>query len=137
MNKELNIPICRAKKKDSVEYIVEQFYYESIGGLDMLGGEHAYEIDKSTLAIHFPGMIDSDGVKIFASLSEDFKGSSIINGRNENQYIIRVEKGTPICYHRNIRGVDQGYQRWGNLQRFYDVDMRNIFNSMKAAGIQE
>jgi len=37
-----------------------------------------YEIDPSTLAIHFPDMIDSEGTKIFASLSEDGKGGDIV-----------------------------------------------------------
>ena len=37
-----------------------------------------YEIDPSTLAIHFPDMIDSEGTKIFASLSEDGKGGDKI-----------------------------------------------------------
>jgi hypothetical protein len=33
-----------------------------------------FKIHKSTLAIHFPDMIDSEGTKIFASLSKDGKG---------------------------------------------------------------
>ena len=32
--------------------------------------EHIYEIDTTTLSIHFPNMIDIKGNKIFASLSE-------------------------------------------------------------------
>jgi hypothetical protein len=38
-----------------------------------------FEIDPSTLAIHFPAMVDSEGNKIFASLSEDGKGGDICN----------------------------------------------------------
>ena len=41
--------------------------------------EHITEIDKTTLAIHFPDMLDSQGNKIFASLSEDGKGGDIIH----------------------------------------------------------
>ena len=40
--------------------------------------EHITEIDPTTLAIHFPDMLDSQGNKIFASLSEDGKGGDII-----------------------------------------------------------
>ena len=39
--------------------------------------EHIYEIDPTTLSIHFPDMIDSQGNKIFASLQEDGKGGDI------------------------------------------------------------
>ena len=38
--------------------------------------EHIYEIDPTTLSIHFPDMIDSKGNKIFASLN--IKGGSLI-----------------------------------------------------------
>lgn len=41
------------------------------------------EIDPSTLAIHFPDMIDSEGTKIFASLSEDGKGGSLVQMKDE------------------------------------------------------
>ena len=54
-----------------------------------------YEIDPSTLAIHFPDMIDSEGTKIFASLSEDGKGGDNLVypkwvGWGEPQNIIRA-----------------------------------------------
>lgn len=44
------------------------------------GEMYARGIDTTTLAIHFPDMLDSQGNKIFASLSEDGKGASIIEG---------------------------------------------------------
>ena len=40
--------------------------------------EHIYEIDPTTLSIHFPDMLDSKGNKIFASLQEDGKGGDIM-----------------------------------------------------------
>ena len=82
--RKINIPIYRAKKIDSDEY-VEGFYFNR---KNMLGKtiyhkiDHSTtcdkftEIDPSTLAIHFPDLIDSDGTKIFASLSEDGKGGN-------------------------------------------------------------
>ena len=77
------IPIFRGKKIDSEEWVegyYKKFYYLGSGeGKDVI--VHSYdrlqdEIDPSTLAIHFPDMIDSEGNKIFASLSEDGKGGS-------------------------------------------------------------
>lgn len=86
------IPIYRAKKIDSDEWIdgsyisdffdVESNKYigEVIYKLTSTIGKDYFQIDQSTLAIHFPDMIDSDGNKIFASLSEDGKGGDIVSG---------------------------------------------------------
>ena len=40
--------------------------------------EHIYEIDPTTISIHFPTILDSQESKIFASLQEDGKGGDII-----------------------------------------------------------
>ena len=93
--KELNIPIYRAKKIDSEEYVegylLEDygigFYIQTSKYLEFIisdRGERGIEVDYliqidiSTLSIHFPDMLDSEGNKIFASLSEDGKGGDII-----------------------------------------------------------
>lgn len=70
-----NIPLYRAKKIDGDEYVIgflfkdyynfKWFIHDSV---------QTDEIDPSTLSIHFPDMLDSEGGKIFASLSEDGKG---------------------------------------------------------------
>ena len=89
-----NIPIYRAKKIDSDEYI-EGYYFKEIDEeasrdeqsftwysvLRTSYGDHYKDIkiDPSTLAIHFHCMLDSDNKKIFASLSEDGKGGDIVN----------------------------------------------------------
>ena len=93
----MNIPIYRAKKIDSDEY-VEGFLYQDIieyvqsDGINIDEYKKALDInswyimnnlsmtdmiDKTTLAIHFPDMLDNQGNKIFASLSEDGKGGDI------------------------------------------------------------
>ena len=70
----MNIPIYRAKKIDGEEY-VEGFYIDGhIVNIDYEGFETYEKIDESTLSIHFEGMLDSEGAKIFASLSDDGKG---------------------------------------------------------------
>jgi hypothetical protein len=97
------IPIYRAKKIDSDEYVTGflnmAFYYGIYEEEDVDEPEKKYflircmdnessdtdmwsfngfdEIDISTLAIHFPDMLDSQGNKIFASLSEDGKGGDV------------------------------------------------------------
>ena len=80
----INIPICRAKKIDSDEYIegylmgvVQEDNLCSIReqNADYIGGDICI---LTTLAIHFPNMLDIQGNKIFASLSEDGKGGDIV-----------------------------------------------------------
>lgn len=96
--KNLNIPIYRAKKIDSDEYVEGLLgekrqsdgtfkYYSMVG--------NGYEIDPSTLAIHFPDMLDNEGNKIFASLSEDGKGGDKIEFYRNGKYI------NGIAYYEN------------------------------------
>ena len=78
----MNIPIYRAKKIDSDEYI--QGYLLGMWGEYFISwGEtnhvpNKVQVDPLTLTIHFKGMIDSKGNKIFASLSKDGKGGDIV-----------------------------------------------------------
>ena len=89
----MNIPIYRAKKIDSDEYVIG-FYSSAYDvhhyiithlGVDtkvnvvFKMSTDIHKIDPTTLAIHFPDMLDSQGNKIFASLSEDGKGGDIIH----------------------------------------------------------
>lgn len=133
----MNIPIYRAKGVDRYGYVegflIKSFdvYYivndkaseicDSEGGT-VLGYEiskeysDAFKIDPTTLAIHFPNIIDIKGDKIFASLQEDGKGGDIVeyNGRQE---IIKYSNGTIQTY----------------MFRFEDLKELNF----KAIGIQE
>ena len=74
----MNIPIYRAKKIDSDEYAVGYYTYNIDNGLGFIWEENIHKVDITTLAIHFPDMLDSQGNKIFASLSEDGKGGDIL-----------------------------------------------------------
>ena len=82
----MNIPIYRAKKIDSDEYIIGH-YTEKVKeypGKHYIhfnnGYTETYErIDPTTLAIHFKNMVDSEGNKIFVGLSEDGKGGDYTN----------------------------------------------------------
>lgn len=89
----LNIPVYRAKKIDSDEYITGFLVplnigfhrtsrrYQIVPSLNVMDTftnrtefESEYKIDLSTLSINFPDMLDSENNPIFASLSEDGKG---------------------------------------------------------------
>lgn len=75
----MNIPIYRAKKIDSDEYVIGYYTYNKDNGLGFIWEENVHKIDITTLAIHFPDMTDSQGNKIFASLDEYWhKGASIV-----------------------------------------------------------
>ncbi len=70
-----NIPIYRAKKLDSNEYVEGTGFLTHYRGTNnVLMDENGYsEIDSTTLAIHFPGvMIDKNKNRIFASLDNDY-----------------------------------------------------------------
>lgn len=84
------IPIYRAKKiRQNKKYIIGSHIHSEHENKHWIRYEMpirkgfsaprtmTIEIDPSTLAIHFPDMIDSEGTKIFASLSEDGKGGDI------------------------------------------------------------
>ncbi len=90
-----NIPIYRAKKIDSDEYVegdlcTDYLYENEIYGLPegevcvIMEGIHKWwHIDPTTLSIHFPNILDSEGNKIFASLSKDGKGADILIYNNQ------------------------------------------------------
>ena len=122
----INLPIFRAKKLDSDEYVegyLEQ-HNKSDFYISLMPNEiDAYKIDISTLSIHFPDMLDSEGNKIFASLQEDGKGGDI------------TDKG--ICmyiskYHqfRIITNIET--MNWLEITR---KDLDNY--SLKIIGIQQ
>lgn len=129
-----NIPIYRAKKIDSDEYVEGHYFYENIdvvkhefkdGYRDAenhymgFGNGYVELINPSTLAIHFPDMIDSEGTKIFASLSEDGKGGDIIDDLTEKM-IVRYDS-----VYRSIIVSEE--------MMFYELN----FARVKVTGIQE
>ena len=81
----INLPIFRAKKLDSDEYVFGVPRQDSKGVYEMIidvvedgiSGVIQRYIEVDTISIHFPNMLDSTGNKIFASLQEDGKGGDI------------------------------------------------------------
>ena len=87
------IPTYRANKKDSDERVEGYLIYSGIlESYRIIANYKEVDVDSSTLAIHFPDMIDSEGTKIFASLSEDGKGGDI-DGTQEEDYVFIMKRG--------------------------------------------
>ena len=93
-------------------------------------------IDKSTLSIHFPNMIDSQGNKIFASLSEDRKGGDILQYKDKynccnTSYIFNIiysKEYNALC----VREIDEEKE----LDFFYELPTF-IKEGLKIIGIQQ
>ena len=100
----INLPIYRAKKIDSDEYVMGWYsspiIIEGKTYLSITNKDGEYRIDTTTLSIHFPDMIDSQGNKIFASLQEDGKGGDVCS---VNDYIDSGLKGVAIYQNYGFR----------------------------------
>ena len=115
------VPIYRAKKINSDEYscgyLIRADDYEADADEDQIVYfiMHKMEnyrtnevwdfvcnsrIDPSTLSIHFPDMLDSQGNKIFASLQEDGKGGDVCS---VNDYIDSGLEGVAIYQNYGFR----------------------------------
>lgn len=124
----MNIPIYRAQKIDSDEYVEgniiedEAIFYiiknpviTHFHGLQRLTGEseYLYRIDTTTLAIHFPDMIDSQGNKIFASLQEDGRGGDIMKDDEyygiakykDSRFVVEYENVEECLYEANFEAI--------------------------------
>lgn len=135
----LNIPISRAKKINSDEYI-EGDYISILNiivplGAYLIGG---YIIDPTTLAIHFPNMLAKDSnrllpngekdLRIFTSLNEDGKGGDCTfmeNGYNE-----------VFCYD-SINGCIVLKSPNSEIRLFGNGRGKSTFHEYKIVGIQQ
>ena len=90
------IPYFRAKKLGTKDEYVVGFLQQDACGFYIISyyippvGYGSTKIDQSTLAIHFPNMLDYQGNKIFASLQEDGKGGDIVQNYDYggNKYVL-------------------------------------------------
>jgi len=82
----LEMPIYRAKEKYRDNFI-EGFYTEINKRSYIVNSiDKSTEIDKETLAIHFPNMKSEKNQKIFASLNENGKGGDLITFFEDKDY---------------------------------------------------
>lgn len=133
----INVPIYRAKKIDSDEYVISMTISEGTikRKRDLLFMEVAEnkwcQVDKSTLAIHFPdNMLDSQGNKIFASLSKYGKGGDIL------LYKDNYDEREVICIYKNYR-IDLIVNKIKKTNyNFYGCSLHNVYN-LTIIGIQQ
>jgi hypothetical protein len=123
---KLNIPIFRAKKMDSDEYVEGCFniweqngkVYHSI--MDVFEFPSPYSnihiIDITTLSINFPDMLDSNGNKIFASLSEDGKGGDIVTDGEYDFVVIFNGRSFNLMFVKDNTFIK--FNGWENLIKF-------------------
>ena len=119
----LNIPIYRAKKIDSDEYVIGYYFdgflsiIKQYNNIILTANNERFDIDPLTLSIHFPDMIASDSnrllpngekdLRIFASLSEDGKGgdkillSNYLQWRDDKVEVVANYGGSVISGFNN------------------------------------
>ena len=147
------IPEFRAKKVDSDEYIVGLYsntffmccgdnygHYISHKKLNIFDREITTqeEIDVSTLAIHFPFMIDNDKNKLFASLKGKKGASKVLIKFNEDfsNDCVTVDEGSFIeCF---IKFEDGGlFFEEQDSTWYYLNDILNLDCEITEIGIEE
>ena len=119
----IQIPIYRAKRKDNCEYIQGYFNYgigTEFGTIIKIPQIGVVGIDPSTLAIHFPDMLDKNNNPIFASLSEDFLGSTFCS----------IDQLKLMFYF-------DGFRFWLGDSTFRELCKEGAWNCFKITGIHE
>ena len=120
--------------EDKVGFAIE----DTMGWFDdgMMDGniqlqDFIYEVEKDTRALNFEGMLDSQGNKIFASLSKDGKGGDIVDF--EHIRYLEDDKPSYIDSSFFVEDIDNKFDRV-----FYDEMGCNFRNKeLKVIGVQE
>ena len=124
------IPIYRAFSETFDKYILgvpyfsDGIYYMLVDDCNKNNniGSGSYPIDETTLAIHFPDMLDSQGNKIFASLQKDGKGGDICS---VNDYIYGGLNGVAIYQNYGFR-IDRKGKAMGISLSSTDIEIIGI-----------
>ena len=100
----ISLPIYRAKKIDSDEYVMGWYsspiIIEGKTYLSITNKDGEYRIDTTTLSIHFSDMLDSQGNEIFASLQKNGRGGDVCS---VNDYIDSELEGVAIYQNYGFR----------------------------------
>ena len=131
----INLPIYRAKRINSDEYVFGVPRQDSKGMFEMIinvvedgiPGVIQRYIEVDTISIHFPDMLDSLGNKIFASLQEDGKGGDLI----DNFSFIEKYRIQIAIYKDNCFYLVDVYSDRHNLKEFIDK------GGIRVMGIQQ
>lgn len=147
MEAQINIPIYRALKLGTKDEYVEGQPIQFCGNTYLItriddirlsdSSLHTRftEIDPSTLAIHIDGMIDSEGTKIFASLSEDGEGGDKLHKIGVGFYKEIDEVGVAIIKNGNCYIKYNKDKELLSLQVFHNA--QKAISILKVTGIQE
>ena len=112
MKEEINIPIYRAKKIDSDEYVVGFYFCDTDCGVDVIklleDTNKDIVVDASTLTIHFPNKKDSLNNPIFASLNFNGKGADIVLNQQPkyNNHIVYLYSNDGVLSSRVVKYLD-------------------------------
>ena len=100
----ISLPIYRAKKIDSDEYVMGWYsspiIIEGKTYLSITNKDGEYRIDTTTLSIHFSDMLDSQGNEIFASLQKNGRGGDVCS---VDDYIDSGLEGVAIYQNYGFR----------------------------------
>ena len=122
----INLPIYRAKKIDSDEYVMGWYsspiIIEGKTYLSITNKDGEYRIDTTTLSIHFSDMLDSQGNEIFASLQKNGRGGDVCS---VNDYIDSGLKGVAIYQNYGFR-IDRKGKAMGISFSSRDIEIIGI-----------
>ena len=100
----ISLPIYRAKKIDSDEYVMGWYsspiIIEGKTYLSITNKDGEYRIDTTTLSIHFSDMLDSQSNKIFSSLQKNGRGGDVCS---VDDYIDSGLEGVAIYQNYGFR----------------------------------
>ena len=108
--------LFRAKEKNSNNYVIGYEYYNHIEDeyyiTHYVSGSN-YKVDRTTRSINIEDMIDSQGNKIFASLSEDGKGGDIMKDDEyygiakykDSRFVVEYENVEECLYEGNFEVI--------------------------------
>ena len=124
--KMINLPIYRAKKIDSDEYVMGWYsspiIIEGKTYLSITNKDGEYRIDTTTLSIHFSDMLDSQGNEIFASLQKNGRGGDVCS---VNDYIDSGLEGVAIYQNYGFR-IDRKGKAMGISLSSTDIKITGI-----------
>ena len=122
----INLPIYRAKKIDSDEYVMGWYsspiIIEGKTYLSITNKDGEYRIDTTTLSIHFSDMLDSQGNEIFASLQKNGRGGDVCS---VNDYIDGELNGVAIYQNYGFR-IDRKGKAMGISLSSTDIKITGI-----------
>ena len=108
--------LFRAKEKNSNNYVIGYEYYNHIEDeyyiTHYVSGSN-YKVDRTTRSINIEDMLDSQGNKIFASLSEDGKGGDIMKDDEyygiakykDSRFVVEYENVEECLYEGNFEVI--------------------------------